>query len=49
MLKTNLINTKVMRYKERYNENLNPPQAMRNAERSLRQLDALIRAFSILF
>jgi hypothetical protein len=43
MLKTNFINTKVMKYKERYSENRNPPPAMRKVVRSLRQLDVLVR------
>ena len=43
MLKTKLINTKVLRYNQRNNKNLNPPQAMRNVPRSSGQLEPLVR------
>jgi hypothetical protein len=43
MLKTKLINTKVMRYKEHNNKSIHPPPAMNFVVRSLRQLDVLVR------
>jgi hypothetical protein len=43
MLKTKLINTKVMNYNQRNNKNDNPPQAMRNVPRSSGQLEPLVR------
>jgi hypothetical protein len=43
MLKTKLINTKVMRYKEHINKNVNPPPAMLNVPRSSGQLEPLVR------
>jgi hypothetical protein len=44
MLKTDLIKTKVMRYKERNNKNQNPPNAMLIALGYFRQLECLVRA-----